>query len=75
MQMEVKKMRKTIVDYILDEDYGRYQELLTKAAELKANAPRKPRAELTMEQKLAKAEAAKKRAEEKLNALLAQING
>lgn len=65
-------MRKTIVDYIADEDYARYNELLTKAAEAKQNAP-KNRAPLTIEQKLKRAELAKARAEEKLNALLAQI--
>lgn len=65
-------MRKTIVDYIADEDYARYNELLAKAAEAKQNAP-KNRAPLTIEQKLKRAELAKARAEEKLNALLAQI--
>ena len=43
-----------IVDYILEEDYPRYQELVTKAAENKANAPKvkKERAPLTKEQKI-----------------------
>lgn len=33
-----------IVDFILEEDYKRYNELLDKAAKAKAEAPKKPRA-------------------------------
>ena len=63
-----------IVDYILEEDYPRYQELVTKAAENKANAPKvkKKRAPLTKEQKIERM----KKQREALNAKLeALING
>ncbi len=70
--------KQSIVDFILEEDYARYNELIEKAAEAKKNAPRKKveRKPMTNEQKakmtagrLAKAQAA-------LEALLAaQQNG
>lgn len=66
-------MRNT-VDYILEEDYPRYQELVAKAAENKANAPKvkKERAPLTKEQKIERM----KKQREALNAKLeALING
>lgn len=65
---------KTIVDYIAEEDYPRYLELLDKAQKAKAEAPRKPRTPKpkTLEEQIAAAE--KKQAEyaAKLEALLAQ---
>ena len=71
-------MTKTLVDYILAEDYDRYNELLDMAEKAKEEykkahpAERKPRAPQTLEQKK---EAAKKRLEKAqaaLAALLAQ---
>lgn len=62
------------VDYILEEDYPRYQELIAKAAKNKANAPKvkKERAPLTKEQKIERM----KKQREALNAKLeALING
>lgn len=62
------------VDYILEEDYPRYQELIAKAAENKAKAPKvkKERAPLTKEQKIERM----KKQREALNAKLeALING
>lgn len=62
-----------IVDYILEEDYPRYQELVAKAAENKANAPKvkKERAPLTKEQKLARMKKQREALDAKLAALLA----
>ena len=70
----MEKTRKSLVDYIADEDYARYTELLEKAEAAKAAAPkaeRKPRGPMTHEQKVKMAEKAKERAEAKLAALLA----
>ena len=69
----MENTRKSLVDYILEEDYDRYQELLNMAEEAKANAPkaeRKPRAPMTKEQKV---NAAKKRAEKAKAALEALL--
>lgn len=69
----MENTRKSLVDYILEEDYDRYQELLNMAEEAKANAPkaeRKPRAPMTKEQKV---NAAKKRAEKAQAALEALL--
>jgi hypothetical protein len=66
-------MRKSIVDFISDEDYPRYNELLDKAEKNKANAPKKPRAKrapMTYEQKVKRAEKRMLDAEAKVNALL-----
>ena len=62
-----------IVDYILEEDYPRYQELVAKAAENKANAPKvkKERAPLTKEQKLVRMQKQREALDAKLAALLA----
>lgn len=71
-------MAKPLVDYILEEDYPRYQELLAKAAEAKANAPKKeraPRAPMTVEQKKKAAENRLAKAQAALEALLAAENG
>ena len=67
-------MRKTLIDYISEADYPRYEELLNKAREAKANAPKAPRkakGPMTNEQKakMAKARAAKLQAQ--IDALLA----
>lgn len=72
--MDQTMVRKSLVDYISEEDYPRYQELLNKAEQLKANAPkpeRKPRGPMTKEQKLSMAKKAAERAQAKLDALLA----
>ena len=63
------EIKKSIFDYITIEEYERYNALVAKAAELKANAPKapaKPRGPLTAEAKL-------KMAEGKRDALLAKI--
>ncbi len=70
-------MAKPLVDYILEEDSPRYQELLAKAAEAKANAPKKeraPRAPMTTEQKKKAAENRLAKAQAALEALLAAEN-
>lgn len=67
-------MAKTIVDYILPEDYERYNELLNMAQEAKANAPKKeraPRGPMTTEQKKKALENRLAKAQAKLDALLA----
>lgn len=67
-------MAKTIVDYILKEDYDRYNELLNMAQEAKANAPKKeraPRGPMTTEQKKKALENRLAKAQAKLDALLA----
>lgn len=67
-------MAKSLVEFISEEDYPRYNELLNMAAEAKANAPkkeRKPRGPMTIEQKKKLKEAAIKKAEAELAALLA----
>lgn len=67
-------MAKSIVDFILEEDYARYNELLNIAEQNKANAPKAPRAPrgpMTQEQKLKKAEKKLLAAQEALNKLLA----
>lgn len=66
--------RKTLVDYISEEDYPRYQELLNKAEQAKANAPkaeRKPRAPMTNEQKKKAAQTRLAKAQAALDALMA----
>lgn len=70
--------RKTTVDYILEEDYPRYQELLAKAEAAKAAAPkaeRKPRGPMTKEQKVKMAQSRLAAAQAKLEALLAAEAG
>ena len=66
--------RKTLVDYISEEDYPRYQELLNKAEQAKANAPkaeRTPRAPMTNEQKKKAAQTRLAKAQAALDALMA----
>ena len=65
---------KTIIDYMTEEDYARYNELIAKAEAAKAAAPkaeRKPRGPMTTEQKMKAAEARLAKAQAALEALLA----
>ena len=67
-------MAKTLVDYIPEELYPRYQELIALAEEAKANAPkapRAPRASMTAEQKKKAAETRLAKAQAALDAILA----
>ena len=67
-------MAKTLIDYISEEDYPRYNELLDLAEKAKAAAPkaeRKPRGPMTVEQKTKMAEARLAKAQAALDALLA----
>lgn len=71
-------MTKSLIDYILTEDYDRYNELLGLAEEAKKNAPRAPRAPrapMTVEQKKRLAESRLAKAQAALDALLAAQNG
>lgn len=64
----------SIVEFILEEDYERYNELLAMAEEAKANAPkaeRKPRGPMTLDQKIKMAEGRKAKAEALLKQLMA----
>lgn len=67
-------MAKSLIDYILTEDYDRYNELLDKAQAAKAAAPKVTRARgpMTVEQKTALAKARLEKAQAALEALLAQ---
>lgn len=68
-------MVKSIIDYISEEDYPRFNELLNMAEEAKKNAPkapRTPRAPMTPEQKKKLAEGRLAKAQAALDALLAQ---
>ena len=70
-------MAKNIVDYIAEEDYARYNELLNIAEEAKANAPkpeRKPRGPLTIEQKRERTKKRIAEAEAKLAKLMEMEN-
>ena len=67
-------VKKTLVDYMSEEDYARYNELISLAETAKANAPkaeRKPRGPMTIEQKKKAAEARLAKAQAALDALLA----
>ena len=71
-------MAKSLIDFILPEDFDRYNELLNMAEQAKANAPklpRAPRAPQTVEQKKKAAEARLLKAQAALDALLAAQNG
>lgn len=59
-----------IVDYILEEDMERYNELLDKAQELKKAAPKAPRKPMSPEAKLKAAKSRYEKAQAKLAALL-----
>lgn len=68
-------MAKSIIDYIPEEDYERYKELLNLAEEAKKAAPKAPRATrapMTVEQKKKLAEGRLAKAQAALDALLAQ---
>ena len=70
-------MSKSFIDFILPEDYERYNELLSMAEEAKANAPKAPRAKrapMTVEQKKKMAEGRLAQAQAALDALLASQN-
>lgn len=71
--METKK---TIFDYMTDEEYARYTELQDKALAAKAAQPkvRKERAPMTVEQKVAMAQKRLEAAQAKLNALMGMDN-
>lgn len=71
-------MSKCLIDFILEEDYDRYNELLAMAEQAKANAPKAPRAKrapMTAEQKKKMAEGRLAKAQAALDALLAAQNG
>lgn len=71
--METKK---TVFDYMTDEEYARYTELQDKALAAKAAQPkvRKERAPMTVEQKVARAQKCLEAAQAKLNALMGMDN-
>lgn len=66
----------SIIDYILPEDQEKYKAIIERAAEAKANAPkeRKPRAPMTVEQKIKSDETRLAKLQAKLAALRAQSN-
>lgn len=64
-------MAKTLIDFMNEEDYARYNELIAKAQEAKANAPKAPRGPMTIEQKKKMAESRLAKAQAALEALLA----
>lgn len=71
-------MAKSLIDFILPEDYDRYNELLSLAEQAKAaapKAPRAPRAPMTSEQKKKMAENRVAKAQAALEALLATQQG
>lgn len=63
----------SLIDFILPEDAQRYKEIIERAAEAKANAPkvRKPRAPMTEEQKIKMTERRLAKLQAKLAALRA----
>ena len=71
--METKK---TVFDYMTDEEYARYTELQDKALAAKAAQPkvRKERAPMTVEQKVAMAQKRLEAAQAKLAALMGMDN-
>lgn len=66
-------MAQSIIDFILPEDMDNYKAIIERAAEAKANAPkeRKPRAPMTVEQKIASDEKRLAKLQAKLAALRA----
>lgn len=64
----------SVIDFIAPEDEARYKEIITNAAERKANAPkvRKERTPLTDEQKIARDEKRLLKLQEKLAAAKAK---
>ena len=72
----MEQTRKTLVDFILEEDYDRYNELLNLAEQAKANAPkpeRKPKGPMTKEQKIKMAEGRLAKLQAKLDEMLAGL--
>lgn len=70
-------MSKSLIDFMSQEDYDRYNEIIGMAEEAKANAPkapRAPRAPMTKEQKTKMAQARLAKAQAALDALLAAEN-
>lgn len=70
-------MSRSLIDFILPEDYDRYNELIGMAEEAKKNAPKAPRAArgpMTAEQKMKMAECRLAKAKTALDALLASQN-
>ena len=68
----------TLFDFMSEEDYARYNEIIGMAEEAKANAPkpvRAPRGPMTQEQKIKLQRARLEKAQAKLDALLAEMNG
>lgn len=63
---------KAIIEYISEEDYPRYKELIAKAEEAKKNAPKTPRAPLTKEQQINATKNKIAKAQEALAKLLAE---
>lgn len=70
-------MSKTLVDYMNETDFNRFNELIAMASEAKANRPKtvKTRGPLTTEQKIARMEAAIEKKKAALDALLAAEQG
>lgn len=67
-------MAKSLIDFMSEEDYNRYNEIINMAQEAKANAPKAPRAPrgpMTKEQKIKMTEARLAKAQAALDALLA----
>lgn len=69
----MSETRKTVLDYMSEEDYARYNELVEAAKAAKAAAPKAPRKmrDKTPEEKKAALMARMKKAQEQLDALLA----
>ena len=65
--------KKTIFDYMTEEEYNRYTALVEKAAEAKANAPKNPRERkpLTAEQKVSAMQKKRDALQAKIDAMLA----
>lgn len=70
-------MAKSLIDFMSQEDYDRYNEIIAMAEEAKANAPKAPRATrapMTKEQKIKMTQARLAKAQAALDALLAAEN-
>lgn len=74
---EEKTGRKSFIECMSEEDYVAYDDILAAAADAKSKAPRAKveRKPLSKETQIKMAEARKKKAEETIAALLAQLNG
>lgn len=69
--------KKTLFDYMTEEEYNRYNVLVEKAAEAKANAPKMPseKKPLTAEQKMNAMQKKRDALQAKIDAMLAAQNG